>query len=64
MTMSPERCQKIEQLYHAALERDKADRAAYLGEACAAWNPQLPGGRDHLPICFSSARNRRFAQLK
>src|SRR5712672_2849488 len=35
MTMNPERWQKIQQLYHAAMERDESQRAAYLGEACA-----------------------------
>ena len=33
--MTPERWQKIEQLYHAAQERDVTLQAAYLHEACA-----------------------------
>jgi eukaryotic-like serine/threonine-protein kinase len=33
--MMPERWHRIEQLYHAALERDEDRRAAYLREACA-----------------------------
>ena len=33
--MEPERRQRIEQLYHAALERDAAQRASFLVEACA-----------------------------
>ncbi len=33
--MNPERWQKIEQLYHAALERDAQERAAFLTTACA-----------------------------
>ena len=33
--MTPERWQKIEQLYHAALEREESQRAAYLAGACA-----------------------------
>ena len=33
--MSPERWQKIEHLFHAALERRSAERAAFLDEACA-----------------------------
>jgi serine/threonine-protein kinase len=33
--MGPERWQKIEQLYHAALEREASQRAAYLREVCA-----------------------------
>ncbi len=32
--MTPERWQKIEQLYHAALTRDQNQRAAFLHEAC------------------------------
>ena len=32
--MSPERRQRIEQLYHAALERDRSERAAFLATAC------------------------------
>jgi Tol biopolymer transport system component/serine/threonine protein kinase len=33
--MEPERWQRIEQLYHAALERDRERRNAFLAEACA-----------------------------
>jgi serine/threonine protein kinase/Tol biopolymer transport system component len=33
--MKPERWQKIEQLYHAALERQENQRAAFLHEVCA-----------------------------
>ena len=33
--MAPERWQKIEQVYHAALEREESQRAAYLHEICA-----------------------------
>jgi eukaryotic-like serine/threonine-protein kinase len=33
--MTPERWQKIEQVYHAALEREESQRAAYLREVCA-----------------------------
>src|SRR5712664_1072527 len=33
--MTSERWQKIEQLYHAALEREESQRAAYLYEVCA-----------------------------
>ena len=33
--MKPERWQQIERLYHAALERKPAERAAFLREACA-----------------------------
>jgi Tol biopolymer transport system component len=34
MKETPDRWEKIEQLYHAALERDEAQRAGYLHEAC------------------------------
>jgi len=33
--MKPERWQRIDQLYHAALERDEDERAAFLDTACA-----------------------------
>ncbi|HEV8485212.1 MAG TPA: protein kinase [Blastocatellia bacterium] len=33
--MKPERWKRIESLYHAALEREPAERAAFLREACA-----------------------------
>jgi serine/threonine protein kinase len=33
--MSPERWQQIEELYHAALEREPEERAAFLAKACA-----------------------------
>ena len=33
--MTPERWQQVERLYHAALERAPAERAAFLDEACA-----------------------------
>jgi Tol biopolymer transport system component/serine/threonine protein kinase len=36
--MKPERWRKIEQLYHAALEREESQRAAYLHEVCAGDN--------------------------
>jgi len=36
--MQPERWQRIEQLYHAALERGANERAAFLAEACAGDN--------------------------
>ena len=32
--MTPERWQEIERLYHAALERDDDQRAAFLADAC------------------------------
>ena len=36
MEVTPERWQKIEQLYHAAVEREESQRAAYLHEVCAS----------------------------
>src|SRR5712692_8393131 len=35
MPMTPERWRRIEQLYHAALERTAHERAGYLDEQCA-----------------------------
>ena len=32
--MNPERWQKVEELYHAALEREKDQRDSFLAEAC------------------------------
>jgi len=32
--MNPERWKEVEAIYHAALERPEADRAAFLREAC------------------------------
>jgi serine/threonine-protein kinase len=34
--MTPERWQQIEQLYHAALDREESERAAYVNEVCAS----------------------------
>src|SRR5262245_907640 len=34
--MSPERVRRIEELYHAALERESAQRQAFLAEACGS----------------------------
>jgi hypothetical protein len=36
--MDPKRWQQIEQLYHAALEREPSRRAAFLTEACRSDN--------------------------
>src|SRR5712692_5809159 len=33
--MTPDRWRRVEQLYHAALERPEGERSAYLREACA-----------------------------
>lgn len=37
--MNPERWQQIEQLYHAALERNAAQRPTYLADVCAGDDP-------------------------
>ena len=34
--MTPDRWRQIEQLYHAALERDASEQAAFLKEACGS----------------------------
>ena len=34
--MEPERLRNVERLYHAALEREQSERAAFLREACGA----------------------------
>jgi serine/threonine-protein kinase len=34
--MTPERWRQIESLYHAALDRDAGERAAFLQDACGA----------------------------
>ena len=33
-SMDPERWKQVEELYHAALEREESRRAAFLAEAC------------------------------
>src|SRR5215211_2676778 len=33
--MSPERWRRVDELFHSALERDGAERAAFLAKACA-----------------------------
>ena len=33
--MKPERWRQMEEVYHAALERDAGERASFLDEACA-----------------------------
>jgi hypothetical protein len=45
MNMTADRWQKIEQVYHAALEREESRRAAYVQQACAcdeALQPEAP----------------------
>jgi serine/threonine protein kinase len=37
--MNPDRWKQIEELYHAALEREESERAAFLKEACAGDEP-------------------------
>jgi len=33
--MTPERWRRVDELFHSALEREPAERAAFLHEACA-----------------------------
>jgi len=43
--MDAERWQKIEQLYHAALQREPGERPAFLQQACGS-EPQRPHNRE------------------
>ena len=40
--MTPERWQKVEELFHSSLEREAGQRVAFLDEACAG-DPDLRG---------------------
>ena len=40
--MTPERWQKVEELFHLSLEREASQRASFLDEACAG-DPDLRG---------------------
>jgi len=57
--MTPERWQSIERLYHAALERDTGEQAAFLAEACAG-DESLRGEVESLLRC--DARAERFIE--
>src|SRR5262245_11019921 len=57
--MTPERWQRIKQLYHAALERDANEREAFLAEACAG-NEALRSEVESLLRC--DARAERFIE--
>src|SRR5262245_45126165 len=52
--MKPEQWQRIEQLYHAALEREANDRAAFLAGACAG-DESLRGEVESLLHCDDRA---------
>ncbi len=54
--MQPEHWRQIEQLYHAALERDANERAAFLTEACAG-DEMLRGEVESLLRCDARADN-------
>jgi serine/threonine protein kinase len=54
--MTPERWQRIEHLYHAALERDANERAAFLAEACTGDNA-LRREVESLLLCDARAEN-------
>src|SRR5215510_3417784 len=54
--MTPERWQRIEQLYHSALERDASERAAFLVTACAG-DDALRGEVESLLRCDARAEH-------
>lgn len=54
--MKAERWRQIERLYHAALEREPDERAAFLDEACA--------GDDELRREVESLLRKRFRDYK
>src|SRR5262249_16991760 len=54
--MTPERWRRIERLYHAALERDTDERAAFLADACAG-DEALRGEVESLLRCDVRAEN-------
>lgn len=48
--MTPERWQKLDKLFHDALEREPSERETFIGEACgadAAWCRELKSMLDH-----------------
>jgi WD40 repeat protein len=57
--MKPEQWQRLEQLYHAALEREAKERAAFLAEACAG-DESLRGAVESL--LRYDARAQRFIE--
>jgi len=54
--MKAERWQQVERLYHAALERDSGQRAAFLDEACAG-DESLRREVESLLACQTQAEN-------
>jgi len=54
--MTPERWQCVERLYHAALERDTDEQAAFLADACAG-DEALRGQVESLLRCDARAEN-------
>src|SRR5262245_5882867 len=54
--MTPERWQRIEQLYHSALERDASEREAFLAAACVGDNA-LRGEVESLLRCDARAED-------
>jgi serine/threonine protein kinase len=54
--MEPKRWQKVEELYHAALERGESERAAFLEEACAG-DPALRNEVESLLAYQTRAEN-------
>src|SRR5262245_34935191 len=57
--MEPERWQRIEQLYHAALEREANEREAFLAEACGG-DESLRSAVESLVQC--DAQDGRFME--
>lgn len=52
--MTPEQSRQVEDLFHAALEREAEARAAFLGDACRG-DPALRAEVEELVIAFESA---------
>jgi hypothetical protein len=62
--MTPNRWWQIEQLCHSALKREPAQRAAFLGEACAGEDQLRREVGSQLPQLFDRLREEaRFQKL-
>ena len=53
--MTPERWQQMKQIFQSALERDAAERSAFLNQACA--DDAAPRSEVESLISFDVARN-------
>jgi hypothetical protein len=58
--IEPQQWERIKWLYHAALDRDANERAAFLAEACAG-DESLRGAIESLLQC--DARTERWSNL-